>query len=121
MSDKSVEVGPLSISDGTGLVLGTISPTENIGLTGKQGELLGHTFAEVSEILGFDPNKPDDPDKVDGGKSWAFSYYNTVDGTTEYLNIWSWKGSGLLNYDPYFSYSGSFDVMTSIFGEKYIR
>ena len=102
-------------------IVGKIVPTEHIGPSGKHGTLTGHTFADVSDILGFEPNKPDDPDKVDGGKSWAFRYDNVAGLTYNYnINIWSWKGSGLREDNPSFSFSGPPVVLASIFGESYV-
>jgi hypothetical protein len=107
-------------------VVGEIFPTEHIGPTSKQGTLVGHTFADVSDILGFKPNKPDDPDSVDGGKSWAFQFHNAAGasrGTDDLncdINIWSWKGSGLNNCSPSFSFSGPSSVLASIFGKSYV-
>ena len=74
----------------------------------KTGELSNISIEEINEILGFEPNCEDDPDKVKA--SWGFE----VGG--ENFGVWSYKGSELHGV---FSTYGSFDVFVELFGERY--
>jgi hypothetical protein len=100
---------------------GYIVPTTDIGSSSYQGTLTGYTFDSITDILGFEPNMLDDSYKVDTGKSWAFRYVDVRSQEESYINIWSWKGSGLNNYDPSFSFCGSSDVMERIFGPRFVN
>lgn len=63
----------------------------------KTDTLIGVTKEDIVQILGFEPNVPDDPDKV--VHSWAF-YINDLP-----CAIWDWKGSHEAQrwsvYDPH--------------------
>lgn len=74
----------------------------------RTGTLTGITVSEINEILGFEPNADDDPDKVE--HSWAFQ----VDGT--YCGIWDYKGSHRWNQ---FSTFGPDVMLRKVFGKWY--
>ena len=63
----------------------------------RTGTLAKHTKQQIIDILGFEPNVADDPDKV--VNSWAFM----VDGCE--CAIWDYKSSHHYNmwsvYDPH--------------------
>jgi hypothetical protein len=63
----------------------------------RTGGLKGLTKEQITEVLGFPPNAPGDPDKV--VDCWAFNV-----GGKEVCGIWDYKGSYMFNrwsfYDP---------------------
>lgn len=74
----------------------------------RTGTLSNLTVERINELLGFEPNVDDDPDKVN--HSWGF----TVDGSE--FGVWDYKGSELQGR---FSCCGSSKTLTKIFGEHY--
>lgn len=70
-----------------------ILPVRSVG-SHKQGSLVGVTFEQIVNAVGFPPNVRDDPSKVKS--SWAF----TIDGRE--AAIWDWKGSEKRNEWSYF-------------------
>jgi hypothetical protein len=73
----------------------------------KTGSLTGYSVEEIREILGFDCNVQDDPDKV--SHSWGF----LADGRQ--CGIWSYKGSEQWNT---FSCYGPKEVFDELFAPK---
>ena len=71
-----------------------IIPTTRFFDSYKQGSIHA-TKEQIVEVLGFEPNVEDDPDKV--VNSWGF----TLDG--EVAAIWDYKGSELRNEYSYFN------------------
>lgn len=74
----------------------------------RTGSLDGITAKEISAILGFTPNRADDPSKV--VNSWS----GRADGNE--IAIWDYKGSQRYNR---FSTYGNAKVLKAIFGDKY--
>ena len=74
----------------------TITPTR-LNSTYRMGGLKNITRRQITDVLGFEPNTEDDPDKV--VNSWAFM----INGTDP-CAIWDYKGSHMFNrwsfYDP---------------------
>ena len=75
----------------------------------RTGSLLDINVATISEVLGFEPNYDDDPDKV--VNSWAF----TVDD--EKCAIWDYKGS---HEHGTFSTYGPSEIFEKLFGTNYL-
>lgn len=74
----------------------------------RTGILTATTVEDISNVLGFQPNVDDDPDKVEN--SWAFQI-----GDDEFA-IWDWKGS---HYAGQFSTYGNHEVLAKLFPENY--
>ena len=66
----------------------------------------GVTVEQINDVLGFEPNYQDDPDKVE--YSWAASVLDTVTGETTDIAIWDYKGSRWSTY-------GDADVLGRLF------
>lgn len=86
-----------------------IMPISNITGTSKTGVLLDISANKISNILGFDPNVDDDPNKV--VNSWGFTY----DGIK--CAIWDYKGSQFFGQ---FSTFGPRIVFDKLFGDHYV-
>ena len=84
-----------------------IIPVAECG-SGRQGHLVDISVDEINEILGFQPNCEDDPDKV--VNSWGF----TVAG--KHYGVWDYEGSH--EYGQ-FSVSGEPKVLRELFGDRY--
>ncbi|NCY21698.1 hypothetical protein EBX31_07060 [bacterium] len=79
----------------------------------KTGELRNITAEEITAILGFEPNFPDDPAKV--VNSWL-GRITFSDGERKMFAIWDWKGSHLVNR---YSTWGDRDVLNAMFHGHY--
>jgi hypothetical protein len=90
----------------------TIVPSDVSG-SHKTGTLKNITAAEITEILGFEPNIADDPSKV--VNSWGFTATDDQPGFFR-LGIWDYKGSHRINQ---FSTYGESDVLKALFGNRY--
>jgi hypothetical protein len=73
----------------------------------RTGSIKGYSAKKISEILGFEPNVQDDPDKV--SHSWGF----LADGRQ--CGIWSYKGSEMALI---FSTYGPQEVFDQLFPNK---
>jgi hypothetical protein len=72
----------------------------------KTGSIDNYSRAQIIEVLGFEPNVDDDPDKV--VSSWGF----TADG--ERCGIWDYKGS---HYSNSWSWFGPTKILNMLFPE----
>ena len=85
-----------------------ITPVNKVGAH-RTGTLDDINAKTISEILGFEPNVQDDPDKV--VNSWGFE----VDGV--FCGIWDYKGSH--KYGS-FSTFGPNEVFEKLFPAHYV-
>jgi hypothetical protein len=85
-----------------------IKPIDTAGafLTGKLYDI---NVATITEVLGFEPNIEDDPNKV--VNSWGFE----IDG--EQFGIWDYKGSH--NFGQFSTYGDS-SVLAKLFPAHYV-
>ena len=77
--------------------------------THRTGNLLDINVSTISEILGFEPNVDDDPNKV--VNSWAFIVGD------EKCAVWDWKGS---EQHGMFSTYGPSEIFEKLFGMNYL-
>jgi hypothetical protein len=83
-----------------------ISPNDHI-LSSKTGSLSREmSVDQISKVLGFEPNHPDDPDKVE--YSWGATVYDTVTGESTEIAIWDYYGTRWSTY-------GDQDVIEQVF------
>lgn len=75
----------------------------------KMGELVGLTYQQVVDVLGFEPNIEDDPHKV--VNSWSF----LADGNK--CAVWDYKGSHEWGT---WSVYGKREVFEALFGKSYV-
>lgn len=98
-----------------------ITPINEAGSC-RTGTLTNTTVKEINEILGFEPNIEDDPDKVE--HSWGFRVkWTTLEAKKlntgnlrSNCGIWDYKGSHRVGQ---FSTYGDAVVFQKLFGNKF--
>ena len=85
-----------------------ITPDETFVGTHRTGTIRNTTATRISEILGFEPNREDDPDKV--VNSWQARVGDKI------IAVWDYKGS---HRHGQFSTYGDSKILSELFGESY--